>query len=827
MKFSASFALLFIITFFSFAQTNITQNLTTITGTATEDKSGAILEFATVSLVNPIDGKILKGGQTDLNGKFTFQNIETGTYNINVSFVGYSNFSQSVIVNGNSKVVDLGKLKIKKSSTSLLNEVVVTAKKDVIELGIDRKIFNTDQSLVTQGGNATDLLATVPSVQVDLDGNISLRGTSSVRVLIDGKPSTFGGGNITTILQSLPASAIERVELITNPSAKYDPEGQSGIINIVLKKNQRIGLNGNVAVTAGRFNNFNTNTGLNYRDEKWNLSGNYSYRAGDRPGFGKTNTTFLNTSTQFAPFSFSDQVSNSNDKSHTLKLGVERYLSEATSVSLSGNLSLGKENDRDDLRQRFLDANRELIDFGVGYGTQIEDGNGYDLNLDFSHKFKKPNEELIGNFSFGRGAEDQTEDIVQSFFDNNGNTSTRRIGSSRFNDVAENTKTYNLQLDYTLPMSESAKFEIGYRSILKRNTENQISDTLLTNSTVLDRDFTQSSLFELEDIVHAIYTNYQNQLTKNFGIQVGLRTEQAYLNTTVTGTDASNAKLVSYNPLDYLRVYPSVFLTQKFKGDNQLQLSYSRRVNRPRGYQTNPFPDRSDRYNIRVGNPNLRPEDIHSFELGYAKILPLVTFTSSIYFRQVNDVVQSIRDNNPDEIGGTIARYFNLAQNQSFGLELISRADVTKNFNLTGNLNFFQSYFSGGGNLGINDNSGFNWNGNLTGNLNITKSLSAQTSAFYSAPRVLSQGEMLEMLSVDAGLKQDFFTRKASLSFNIRDIFNTRQFGLITDNGIFIQDWSRRRAGRVYSFTLSYRFGSQPQVKGKRPSNMPEEDMGF
>lgn len=830
MKFTILFAFLFIHTLFSFAQTKNTESLTTVVGITIDEKTGNTLDFATVSLVNPTDAKILRSGQTDLNGKFTLENIKAGTYSLKISFVGYSNFSLNIVVTESNQVLDLGKLKLKKSSNSVLNEVIVTAKKDVIELGIDRKVFNTDQSIVSQGGNATDLLATVPSVQVDLDGNISLRGTSNVRVLIDGKPSTFGGGNITTILQSLPASAIERVELITNPSAKYDPEGQSGIINIVLKKNQKIGLNGNVAITAGRFDNFNSNSGLNYRDEKWNLSGNYSFRGGNRPGSGSTNTIFINPASQVAPFSYSNQLSNRNEKSHTIKLGVERYLSNATSIALSGNLSVGKEKDRDDLNQEFLDANQALLDYGIGYGNQIEDNNGYDLNFDFSHKFKNPKKELVGNFSLGRGTEDETEDIIQSFFNNNGGTSTRRIATNRFNNVAENTKTYNMQLDYTLPISESTKFEMGYRSTLRYNQENQQSDTLLNNSTILDRDYTQSSLFELEDIVYAVYTNYQNQFTKNFGVQFGLRVEQAYLNTTVTGTDANNSSLVSYNPLDYLRIYPSLFLTQKFKNDNQLQLSYSRRVNRPRGFQTNPFPDRSDRYNIRVGNPNLRPEDIHSFELGYAKTWPLVTFTSSVYFRQVNDVVQNIRDNNPDEIGGTISRYYNLSKNQSVGLELISRADITKKLNLTGNLNFFQSYFSGGGSLGINDNSGFNWNGNLTSNLTLTKNLSAQASAFYMAPRILSQGKMLQMLSVDAGLKQDFSNKKASLSFNIRDIFNSRNFGLITDNGIFVQDWSRRRAGRVYSFTLSYRFGNQLQdgkKQVKKPGNQPDEEIGL
>ncbi len=800
----------------------------TVKGKAIDGKDGSAIGFANVNLFD-LASKPIKSGQTDIDGNFFFYKVDEGGYILKISFVGYAPFSKSIVITKDAKSFNLGTIKLDKGKGSLLNEVVVTGKKNVIELGIDRKVFNTDQSIVSQGGSATDLLATVPSVQVDLDGNVSLRGTNSVRVLIDGKPSTFGGGNITSILQSLPASAIERVELITNPSSKYDAEGQSGIINIVLKKNQKIGLNGNIALTAGRFNNFNGNGSLNYRDQKWNLSGNYSYRTGDRPGSGSTNTIFLNPQTNVAPFSYSSQLSNRNGQSNTFKVGAERYFSEKNSVAVSGNFSFGNDLDQDDLSQRFLSANNTLLDYGVGLNAEKQNDFGYDLNLDFSHKFKKPKEELTGNFSFGNGKEDQTARIIQNFFSSNGNISQNRISSNRRNDIANATNSYNIQLDYTLPLKKESKLEAGYRSTLKYNNENQYSDTLITNTPNYSKDNTQSNLFELDDIVHAIYANYQNQLTKNFGFQFGLRTEQAFLNTKITGLDANGKVLITPSKLDYLRLYPSIFLTQKFKGNNQLQLSYSRRVNRPRGYQTNPFPDRSDRYNIRIGNPNLKPEDIHSFEFSYAKFWPAVTFTSSLYYRQVNDVVQSLRDNNPDELGGTVSRYYNLSKNQSIGLELISRADISKKFNVTGNLNFFQTYFKGQANLGINDNSGFSYNGNLTTNYTISKGLSTQISAFYTAPRVLAQGAFKQILSVDAGLKQDVLKNKASISFNIRDVFNTRRFGFTTDNGIFLQDWERRRQGRVYSLTFSYRFG-QSNPDGKKQSkkaNQPEDDMGY
>ncbi|WP_081659312.1 TonB-dependent receptor domain-containing protein [Pedobacter glucosidilyticus] len=794
-----------------------------IKGKVTDAKTSDILDFATVKLLKA-DNTPFKATQSNLEGYFIFNDInETGNFKLNISFVGYNTLNRNITIT-TQKVIDLGVLKLSKNADAVLKEVVVTGKKDVIQLGIDRKVFNADQSLATQGGTATDLLATVPSVQVDLDGNVSLRGTNNVRILIDGKPSTFGGGDVNAILQSLPANAIDKVELITNPSSKYDPEGQSGIINIVLKRNQRLGVNGNVNTSAGRLNNYNFNTGLNFRNEKWNFSGNYSLRSGDRIGLGSNNTTFLGTSNTSA-FTTANQNTLRSDLTNTLKLGMERYFTPNTSLAISGNLNVDNEDARETLSQFFFDNSGALQDRGPGENLNTEDGYGYDLNLDFFHKFKNPGEELSTNFSFGNRDEDEFENIVQQFFNNQGEVSNR-LGVNRINQVAELNKNINIQVDYIKPFSKTSKLEAGYRTTLRYNDEDQVSDTLVANFKSYNRDYDLTSLFEMEEFVHAAYTNYQKQFTDNFGAQIGLRAEQAYLNTNFTRTDINGMPRSAPGGLDYFRLYPSIFLTQKFKGDNQLQLSYSRRVNRPRGWQINPFPDVADRYNIRIGNPNLRPEDIHSFEFGYAKFWKAVTLTSSVYYRQVNDVVQSIRQQNPDQNGGTISRWFNIARNQSFGLELISRADIAKGFNVTGNLNFFQTYFTGDASLGINDNDGFNWNGNLTSQMTISKNLSAQANLFYMAPRVMSQGRMKEMIAMDAGIRYDVLNKKGSIGLNMQDVFNSRRFGMLTDNGQFIQEFERRRQGQMYNLSFSYRFGKMENNNQRRNNKRPENTGG-
>lgn len=803
-----------------FAQTTVSVQ---IKGKVVDAKSSAILDFATIKLLKA-DNTPYKATQSNLEGNFTFNDVnETGNFKISVSFVGYNTLNRTITIT-NQKVIDLGILKLNKNADAVLNEVVVTGKKDVIQLGIDRKVFNADQSLASQGGTATDLLATVPSVQVDLDGNVSLRGTNNVRILIDGKPSTFGGGDVNAILQSLPANAIDKVELITNPSSKYDVEGQSGIINIVLKKNQRLGVNGNVNTSAGRLNNYNFNTGLNFRNEKWNFSGNYSLRSGDRIGLGSNNTRFLGTN-NLSAFTTANQNTLRSDLTNTLKLGVERYFTPKTSLAISGNLNIGNEDARETLNQFFFDNNGDLQDRGPGENINTEDGYGYDLNLDFFHKFKNPGEELSTNFSFGKSNENDFENIVQQFFNNQGQLSDR-LGVNRRNDVAQDNRNFNIQLDYIKPFSKTSKLEAGYRTTLRYSDEDQVSDTLVANFNSYNRDYDLTSLFEMEEFVHAVYSNYQKQFTDNFGAQIGLRAEQAYLNTNFSRTDINGTPSSAPGRLDYFRLYPSIFLTQKLKGNNQLQLSYSRRVNRPRGWQINPFPDVADRYNIRIGNPNLRPEDIHSFEFGYAKFWKSITLTSSLYYRQVNDVVQSIRQQNPDQNGGTISRWFNIARNQSFGLELISRADIAKGFNITGNLNFFQTYFTGDASLGINDNDGFNWNGNLTSQMTISKNLSAQANLFYMAPRVMSQGRMKEMVAMDAGIRYDVLNKKGSIGFNMQDVFNSRRFGMLTDNGQFIQEFERRRQGQMYNLSFSYRFGKMENNNQRRSNKRPENTGG-
>lgn len=821
MKKHLGLTLLLIFTFCIAATINLSaQNAGTgkITAKIVDAQNSETIPFATAVVINRKTKAVVKGAQTDASGNLLITGLPTGTFTFKVSYVGYQTMVRDSVSISDAPV-DFGTIKMKTAKGTVLNEVKVTGQKSTMQLGIDKKIFSVDQSLVSEGGSASDLLQNVPSVQSDIDGNVSLRGSTGVSVLIDGKPSLIAGGNIAQILQSIPASSIESIELITNPSAKYDAEGQSGIINIVLKKNKKLGLNGSVALTAGNRDNYNANTNLSFQNNKINLYGNYSYRYGNRNGGGFSNIFYKQPSLNTI-YANQNTDGESLDKGHNIKAGMDYFITDKSVVSLSGGFNI-RDNDRNEfLSINQLDALKNPVTLSNRNNDNLGSGGSYDLNLDFSQKFKKPKEELTFNFSFSEGNNDNYQTYNTDIYNINGQP-VNSLPSIQRNDGSGFNRNYNVQTDYTLPVGKSGKIEAGYRSQIRFSENSTYSDQMdnLTGDYFINLDLTNE--FNNKDQVHALYLNYQNQI-KNFGYQVGLRAEDATLDTRLGTYDASGN--LSYIPgkVAYKRLYPSVFLTQKFKGEQQLQLSYSRRVNRPRGWDTNPFLDVSDPLNYRRGNPNLKPEDVHAFELSYSKFWPKVTLTSSAYMRQTNDVIQRVRTD-PDANGVTITTPQNLTRNYSSGLELISRVDVLKAWNFTANVNLYQSKIIGVPAFGVVENSGFSWNANLTNNITLPYNITLQLKGDYRAAEVMAQGKRNAMYAVDAGAKYDFKDKKSSLSLNVRDVFNTRNWSMTTETASTSIDFKRRMQGTMANLTFSYRFGQNDfGFKKKKPE---QQDM--
>ncbi len=778
-----------------------------------DELSGDPIGFASAALLVQGSNTYVKGMQTVDDGKVLFTEIAPGAYAVRITYVGYENHLTENVVVKAGETVNLGKILLKPTG-ELLEEVVVQGAPPAMELGIDRKIFNVAESTLSVGGTATDLLANVPSLQVDMDGTVSLRGSSSVRVLINGRESALAGSDVTQFLQSLPANAVERIEVVTNPSSKYDAEGQSGIINIVLKKNTYLGFNGSANFSGGSYNNYMAGVNLNFRNNSVNYYGGYTFNRRNMVGDGVNNTELL------ANNSLTNNTSESArlGLNHNVQLGVDYYLGEKTLIGLAGNLSFRGNERNEDLFYNYFN-HPQLSGSSSRFSRQDEDDFGYEVALDVKQDFKHDGEELLANVAFGYDGEEG----VNSFDQEYSVPPSGRYERARINDTKEDGRNVNIQLDYVRPFGENHKLEAGYRTIIRRSMDYQYSQSDSTQG--LMPDYRVSNDFDMTSSVHALYVNYQNKLTDKLGYQVGLRAEQAYLDTELgllTPGLSEDERTIS-GQLDYFRVYPSVFLTQEFGNKNQLQLSYTRRVSRPRGWQVNPFVDVSDNLNHRQGNPNLLPEDIHSFELGYTKTWESLLITSSVYHRIVNDVTQPIIQEVDENTGVTLMQWQNISRNESTGLELISRLDISKKWDVMANVNAYHTRFRGSEAFGVDPSKGFSWNANATTNYRFIPRLSLQARFEYQAPRIMAQGKGIENYVIDAGLKLDVLNRKGSILFNARDLLNQRRFGGYThSNGVhryFEHRWMRR----TFMLSFNYRFGDQSLKREERKRENTED----
>ena len=787
----------------------------TVSGKLIDGTNGQPLSFATVILVRKSDNHAIRSIQTDLDGKFALTPIPNGTYIFHATFVGYSTITRdSINITAAKQNYNLGSITLNKGK-SLLKEVVITAQRSPIQIGIDKKSFNVDQSLVSQGGSATDLLTNVPSVQVDVDGNISLRGSTSVRVLINGKPSALTGGDISDILQSIPASSIETIEVITNPSSKYEAEGQAGIINIVLKKNTQKGFMGTASAGVGTQNTLNGTASLAYQNGKVNVYSNYSYRKGTRIGNG-----FIDKTTDEADgiVQTDDQTANQSFtyKGQNIRSGIDITLNPNSELSFSNNINL-RSRDRTQIGQTFIMSGDSLLqridqnNFSTGTGTNL------DFSTDFDHKFKKKGEELTANATYSIDKNNNFDNLNSDYYYY---TIPEYFPSVQHNTTIGREHILNLQADYTLPL-KNGKLEAGYKTLIDNSNNNYMVDTMSTVDGVFNSDPFLSNQFKYDENVNAIYTNYQHQFGK-FGLQAGLRLEDTHIRTTLTDSTVTN------NRQDYLRLYPSLFLTEKLGGNQTLQFSYSRRTARPNSRQLSPFVDESNRLSYSEGNPYLKPEDTHAFELSYVNYWNAVTLTTSLYYRLTLDNIQQITiPLTPGNLDTTLTQFENIKSASNAGYELIARVAPVNYFDFTANVNIYYRHIDGDPALDLATTSGYSWNGNITANFKPVKKLGIQLRADYQSPQVIPQGKMQSIHGVDGGVRYDL-TKQLTLSGNVRDIFNTRRYvsdiNYSTPTFTTAQLSERRFATRTGIITLSYRFGNNGLPSKKKQRNTQPQD---
>ena len=748
------------------------------------------LEFVNILLQNRSDSTLVTGTSTEKNGKFFFMDVRAGEYFCKYSLIGFkAKLTVPILIDAQHRNADLGRLVLRETAVNL-DEVLVTRDKALENISIDRKIYNVDQDLMSKAGSASELLQKVPSVEVDIDGNVSLRGSSNVLMMINGKNSSLMGRNRAEVLQQMPASTIERIEVITNPSAKYKPDGTSGIINIVLKKNTSLGMNGSATANAGNQGRYNGNIRLNYSPGDFNLYGSYSYRKDSRNRI--TSDARVQTDTLLSYFR-QDLASYADPVSNMLTLGFEADLDDAYSIGASGHYFRNAFT-RNDFATNVLqnidrvptqgyDRNRLDYEYQEDYGFEAF----------FEHKFADENRKLRTEFSFS-GHPEQEDNHYTNLF-------SLPPGPTQFDNTLikplENKS--QLSLDYSDPLTDNSALEAGYAGEFNHGDYNfKVSYFDLSQQSFVT-DIGKTSHFVFDETIHALYATYR-QSFGSFGVLAGLRAEQSYTTSNLVTRDS-----VLRNR--YFKGYPTLHLSFKISEAAELQLNYSRRFHRPESDDLNPFPEYRDPRNIQAGNPALMPEFIHSVEFGCKLQNNLISIIPSLYYRYTSNRFTSVTQVLNDST--LLTTRTNLANDQSAGLEVIVSANLGDVLTSNMSLNTFYDQIDAT-NLGYGANkSVITWSGTMTLSINPVKGTMLQVNANYQSYRLTPQGESRPSYVVNVGARQDLLDEKLSLSLTVADLFHTLKRQLELNTPILNQTVIKRRDSGIVYFGVTYHFGSQ------------------
>lgn len=788
----------------------------TISGTLLEDGTSKPIGFANVVLLSAPDSSLVTGATTDMEGVFVLERIPAGRYMLRASMVGYpTKFIPGISITAGKPEAALGNIILSASSTQL-NEVEVVAQRQIVEYELDKKVVNVSQDLAAQSGSVAEVMQNLPSVDVDIDGNVSMRGSANVTILINGKRSALS----ELTMDQIPANMIESIELITNPSSKYNPEGTSGIINLVLKKEKKPGFNGSASVTAGTYDNYNTSLNLNYRYDKWSLNGGYDFRQRTRPGTQRNNTTnfYLNDAGQIDSTSYRLQEGerNSTDLSHNFRFGADYYLTPKHTVSASALYRFGQDEGNNDIRYRFLDENRLLQSIRNRNTNEVEDEKAFDVTLGYRQTFDRKGQELTADVIYNANVDDETSIFEES-----------TVGADTEAEVQEtlvDDQNYEFvtKADYVHPLSENSRLEAGFRTSFERLDEDSRFFNLDGITGEPEFDLNQSNHFVYDEQVYSVYTNFSNKY-KSITYQVGVRAEQTF-----TKSDQRTSDEVYNN--DYFSLFPTLFITNDFDEDNKMQFSYSRRINRPRSRYLNPFRDISDPFSVRYGNPELKPEFVNSLELGYLRYWGQASFNATMFFRHTTDEIERFRTTSTllvDETGepGTETTFINLSDNRSYGFEFGANYPVTDWWKLNASWSGFRTELNTTQGDTELSNAQFSWNSKLNSNMTVWNDLDIQLSAFYRAPRADIQGRMEQMFSADLGMKKDVLKKNGTISLRISDLFNTRQFNFLSYGPEFRSEIENRRQSRIIYLGFTYRLNSDDNDRRNR-RNEPREQNG-
>ncbi|MFZ6051488.1 TonB-dependent receptor domain-containing protein [Halocola ammonii] len=757
-----------------------------------KDENGAPIPYATVALYSQSDSTLVQGAATDVNGEFKVQ-AQPAVYYLQISFLSYQKKTISDI-NLNSGDRDLGEIKLTPGSVAL-EEAVVETERSQMELKLDKRVFTVGQDLSNQGGSASEVLDNVPSVTVDVEGNISLRGSNNVQILIDGKPSGMVGSDPAEALRQIPGDLIERVEVITNPSARYQAEGEVGIINIILKKDERKGLNGTFTGTAGYPENFGASFNLNFRREKINWFAQYGIRYRDLPGGGNR---FREVNAPDTAYIFrSEEERSRGGISHNFRAGADFYLKNDNSITISGLYQHENGLNTEVNTYRDFDIDGNFLGEEARDQEEIEIENTVEAAFNHKKKFDGDDDhtwETIINFYNEEDTEDS--DLTETSDDAN----VPPLEQDAYN--TENEQNFLFQSDYIRPIGEEGKFETGMR-ISNRIIENDYSVRIREQGGEWMTVDTLDNNFRYDETIYAGYMMYGNALNK-FNYQFGVRSEYS-----VIGTEL--IKSAEENDRDYINFFPSIHLGYEFNEQHTMQLTYSRRLSRPRFRSLLPFSNFSDDRDFYRGNPDLNPEFTDSYEAGYLYFGEKGSFLSSVYYRHRTGVIERIAVQT--ENGNNTRFPVNLSVQDAYGLEFNFSYQPVEWYSVNSDFNFYRAITVGEYNGQSYNADTYTWYARMNNKFSIDTKTDAQISARYRAPRETTQGRVKALYSIDLSIARDVLDGKGTLAFNVRDVLNSRRWRQVLDQPTFYEESEFQWRARQFILTFTYRL-NQKKMRG-------------
>ena len=782
-----------------------------VKGRVIDKHSNEALQFVHVTVTDEATGKMVAGVVSDVNGTFNISGLAIGDYILTVSYVGYKDATRSFSLSNDKLHANYPAIYLSED-TNMLQEVEVTGQRSQMKLEVDRKTFSVDQIISSAGGTASDILESIPSVEVTTDGEISLRGDTSVEVWINGKQSGLTSDNRGEILQQIPAESIERIEVIDNPSAKFSAEGSAGIINIVLKRDRKAGYYGSLRAGVQRNWGYNAGGNINYSSKLFDAFANIGWRKNNSGGGALSNQTYLSTNT------YQNYETDSEDKGHNLFLrgGLTWHATASDDISLTAMGMIG-ERDNSSLTPYHYGTVGEDADSCIMYRDNQSGGDMrmYNLELGYTHNFSEKHK-IDFSLSFNKWKNDDSNYYRDSTQWIKSGSPTTYSYQYRPNFI--NNRQWEVKVDYENQLTDNLKIEAGYNG--KFAHENTPQESWIDEESweglnqVEEKEYFNRFIYDND--IHAVYVTASTKFG-NLGVMAGLRGEYWKVETESYDWDQEYDASLRDEPFkkDYFELFPSLFLNYQFSESAQIQLNYTRRLRRPWGGELNSFKNTSDASMVSFGNPELTPEFTHSISLNFLKTWEDHTLSVSTYYRPTSDVIQRV---NYEDGGVMYSTNMNVSKSRRVGLELIGKDKLFRILDLTTTINMYY-YKLNGFEYTVNDQTvtgdedeSFSWDARILASFILPYDISVQGTANIRSRRVVSQGYRKSNASFDLGVRKSLFNKAIAISFNWRDVFNTRKWRTHTSSDTFDRYQENWRDPR-FNFTVAWNFGNMAAKK--------------